>query len=123
MQRLRHIDEVTSSESNAIFAKAKYVFEFVRQNYGHIAIPQLFDALANSHRKSVAVHTPSSWLVIPFHPAYERAGFGAILESFRKDWPPSVMHVFPRISWSSSGVNLERSMQQHLEKILEANSG
>ena len=119
IQRFVHFEKLCTTYAGAVEAKARFIAEFISKASGHVATPSLISDLAGlqglrNKRAAVAC----SWMVIPFHLAYEGAGFGSILASYEAIWPQRFLYLFPRISWKLVEPNIAVRLQIQSERLL-----
>ena len=87
MARMLHFERVISSYNQSIFAKAKFITDFVNKAAGHSNLPALFNHLAGVPPEVRPGQPIGSWLVVPFNVAFERSGMATVVEDFREEWP------------------------------------
>ena len=119
IQRFLHFDRLCTTYAGALEAKARFIAEFIAKTSGHAAIPSLIENLiGRPSRVDKRAAGTCSWMVVPFHLAYEGAQFGKIIASFESSWPQRFAYLFPRLAWKLVEPNIACQMQRHLEHVL-----
>ena len=113
--RLNHFENITTSYEGCMKAKTEFVIELVNKAAGHAALPLVFQQIAGETGVIARESKPCSWLVLPFHIAYEGARLHDILLSYRDTWPTAYAHLFPRIAWRLIEPSIQSRMQRHLQ--------
>ena len=120
MQRLKHFESLCTTSTGAAIASARFISELVNKAAGHVAIPALFAHVAGNTPLSSAPRSKlCSWLVLPFHVAFESCGIAKSLFELEKVWPSAFVHLFPRLSWRLVEPNVQTVMQKHLSKLCQ----
>ena len=113
--RLNHFENITTSYEGCMKAKTEFVIELVNKAAGHAALPLVFQQIAGETGVIARESKPCSWLVLPFHIAYEGERLHDILLSYRDTWPTAYAHLFPRIAWRLIEPSIQSRMQRHLQ--------